>query len=273
MQQNFSTPQTPQSQVSVACSGAQTAGNANIAAVGWNDTNADIVSIGDSAGNAYRTAIPTFRGNGLSQAIYYAGNIQSGTNNIVTVTFSQPAAFVDLRVMEYSGLAATNALDAETSGTGVGTGADSGPLTVHATNELLFAAGMTADTFTGAGGGFTLRVITSPDSDIVEDRIAPATGGYNATASLNSSTAWLMQLAAFKPALPASPTLRVWLTPTNTVVVAWPGAAAAFTLQENSSLAATDWVNATNKADVASDEYQVTLLPSTNRQFFRLKYP
>lgn len=122
-------------------------------------------------------------------------------------------------------------------------------------------------------GGFTLRVITSPDSDIVEDQIASATGNYSATASLNSATAWLMQLAAFKPALPASPTLRVWLTPTNTVVVAWPGAAATFTLQENSSLAATDWVNATNKADVAGDGYQVTLLPSTNRQFYRLKYP
>ena len=231
VQQNFATPQTPQSQVSVSYPNAQTAGNVNLLAIGWNDTNASISTISDSAGNAYDVAIPTFRGNGMSQAIYYATNITAGSNT-VTVTFNQPAVFVDLRVTEYSGLSPANAFDAGTSGTGIGTGADSGPLTVGAINELLFGAGMTADTFTAPGGGFTLRVITSPDSDIVEDQIAPALGTHNVTASLNSSAAWLMQLAAFKPALPAPPLMRVFLTATNTVVVAWP-AAGNFSLQQN----------------------------------------
>ena len=272
MQQNFTTPQTPQSQVSVAYSSAQTAGNANIVAVGWNDTNASIVSLGDSAGNAYQTAIPTFRGNGLSQAICYATNISAGTNT-VTVTFNQPAAFVDLRVTEYSGMGPGSVFEGGTSGTGIGTTADSGPLTVGTINDLVFGAGMTADTFTGAGGGFTLRVITSPDSDIVEDQIAAATGSYSATASLNSTTAWLMQLGAFKAAPPASPLMRVFLTATNTMVVTWPSSSTYFTLQQNSDLTTTGWMKVTNFVGTAGDEYQVILSPASSGQFYRLKYP
>lgn len=272
VQQNFSTPQAPQSQVSIAYSNAQTAGNANIVAVGWNDTSASIIAISDSAGNTYQTAIPTFRGNGLSQAIYYATNISAGTNT-VTATFSQPAVFVDLRATEYSGLAPGNVFDGGASGTGIGTSADSGPSTVGTINDLLFGAGMTADTFIGAGSGFTLRVITSPDSDIVEDRIAAATGSYSATASLNTSTAWLMQLASFRAALPTPPQLRVSLTATNSVVVAWPSSSAIFTLQQNSDLTATGWINVTNQTGATGDEIQVILSPSSRGQFYRLKYP
>jgi hypothetical protein len=272
VQQNFATPQSPQSPVSMAYPNAQTAGNANIVAVGWNDTSASIVSIGDSAGNIYQTAIPTFRGNGMSQAIYYATNIPAGSNT-VTVTFNQPAVFVDLRVTEYSGLSPTNVFDVGTSATGIGASADSGPLTVNATNELLFGAGMTAGTFSGPGNGFTLRVITVPDSDIVEDQIAAATGTYDATASLNGSTTWLMQLAAFKPALPVSPPMRVFLTATNTVVLAWPSAAASFTLQQNSNLTTTNWMDVTNTVAPVGGENQVFVAPSGSQQFYRLKYP
>ena len=272
VQQNFATPQSPQSRVSMAYPNAQTAGNANVLAIGWNDTIASISTVGDSAGNIYQTAIPTFRGNGMSQAIYYATNIPAGSNT-VTVTFNQPAVFVDLRVTEYSGLSPTNVFDVGTSATGIGASADSGPLTVNATNELLFGAGMTAGTFSGPGNGFTLRVITVPDSDIVEDQIAAATGTYDATASLNGSTAWLMQLAAFKPALLVSPPMRIFLTATNTAVVAWPAAAASFTLQQNSNLATTNWVKATNAAGIVGGEYQVILSPSSSQLFYRLKYP
>jgi len=271
VQQNFSTPQTPQSQVSVTYANAQNAGNANIVAVGWNDTNASIVSVGDSAENVYQTAMPTFRGNGMSQAIYYATNINAGFNT-VTVTFNQPAVYVDLRSTEYAGLSAGNVFDGGTSGTGISASAGSGFLSVTNVNDLLFGAGMTADTFTGVGSGFTLRVITSPDSDIIEDQATTAAGSYNATASLNTSTAWLMQLAAFKAAMPAAPLLRVFPT-NNTVVIAWPSSAATFTLQQNSDLTSAGWTDVTNFANPAGDEYQVTLLRSSNRQFYRLKYP
>jgi len=119
VQQNYSTPQSAQSQVTVRYLNPQTAGNANILAIGWNDTAAAITAISDSVGNAYQAAVPTYRGNGLSQAIYYATNIIAGSNTL-TVTFNQPAIYVDLRAAEYSGLNPTNAFHLGTSAVGNG---------------------------------------------------------------------------------------------------------------------------------------------------------
>jgi hypothetical protein len=272
IQQNYATPQTPQSQVTVPYLSPQTAGNANLLAIGWNDDTNVIVSVSDSAGNSYRTAIPTFRGNGMSQAIYYATNIPAGSN-AVTVTFNHPANFVDLRITEYSGLSPTNTFDSGSSGTGVSTTANSGPVTIGATNELLFGAGITAGTFSGPGAGFTLRVITIPDSDLIEDQVSATAGSYNATASLDS-TAWVMQLAAFKPAVASTiPALRIFLTSTNTIVLAWPESATGFTLQQNSDLLAANWSGVTNSVNSVGSENQVILTPSTAIRFFRLIHP
>ena len=199
VQQNYATPQTPQAQVSATYTSAQTAGNTNILIIGWNDVTASITSVTNSAGNVYQVAIPTFRGNGMSQAIYYASNIKSvaAGSNTVAVTFNQPAVYVDARITEYSGLRTTNAFDVGTSATGVGTSANSGSITTTTSNELLIGAGVTSNGFTGPGANFTQRVITSPDGDIVEDRKVSATGSYRAIAPL-ASGAWLMQMATFK---------------------------------------------------------------------------
>jgi hypothetical protein len=59
---------------------------------------------------------------------------------------------------------------------------------------------MTKKGFAGAGSNFTLRVITVPDADILEDRSVSASGSYNATAPLNSVAAWVMQIAIFRGA-------------------------------------------------------------------------
>jgi hypothetical protein len=206
----------------------------------------------------------------LSQAIYIGSNIKAASNNAVTVHFTQPALFVDLRVTEYSGLASTTAFEAGASGTGVSDSASSGPLTLSATNALLFGAGMTSTTFAGPGLGFTERVITSPDGDLVEDQVAGTLGPFSATAPLGSG-AWLMQLAAFKPALPPTPALRLVLTPTNTVIATWQGA--GFRLQENPGLATGGWSEVTNTAGSANGENQVVLTPLFSQRFYRLKYP
>ena len=76
-QVNAAVPQTDQSSVPVTYAGAQTAGNTNILAIGWNNAISNITSVTDSAGNTYQLAVPTARGNGVSQAIYYAANIKA----------------------------------------------------------------------------------------------------------------------------------------------------------------------------------------------------
>jgi hypothetical protein len=203
VQQNYGTPQSPQSLVSATYTGAQTAGNTNIIAVGWNDTTSSITSLIDSAGNIYQLALSTYRGNGLSQAIYYASKIKAAASgsNQVRVTFNRAAIYVDLRITEYSGLNQTSPLDAGISATGNSSMANSGFIGTSASSDLLFAAGMTYTTFNTPGAGFTRRVITLPDGDIVQDAIAGPPGNYYATASLSSGK-WILQLVAFKAASP-----------------------------------------------------------------------
>lgn len=202
VQANAATPQTSQTQVSVAYTAAQVAGNTNIVVIGWDNTTSNILSVTDSAGNVYQLAAPTTRGSGLSQAIYYASNIKAaGTGaNTVTVTFNTATPYVDLRAVEYSGLNSLNPIDAAASTTGTGATASTASVTTTNAQDLIFAAGTTKGSFSAAGANFTNRIITTPDGDIVEDRLVAATGSYNATAALSGSAAWVMQTVTFKAA-------------------------------------------------------------------------
>jgi hypothetical protein len=132
---------------------------------------------------------------------------------------------------------------------------------------------MTATTFGAPGPGFTQRVITSPDGDIVEDQIANTAGSFNATATL-SSGAWLMQLAAFKPETQiTAPSLRIFRTGTNRFILAWPTTSITFTLQQSPALLPASWTASTNPIVTVGAESQATVFPSASQQYFRLRYP
>jgi hypothetical protein len=198
VQVKAATPQTASSSVSVTYTAAQAAGNLNIVAVGWSDTTSTVSSISDSRGNSYALAIGPTTGTGLRQSVYYAKNVAAGSNT-VTVAFSKATAFVDVRVLEYSGIDTASPLDVAVGAAGSGTTPSSGSATTTAANELIFGAGMTTAHFTGAGSGFTSRIITSPDADIAEDKIVTATGSYSTTAPVTTSN-WVMQMATFRAA-------------------------------------------------------------------------
>ena len=188
------TPQTTTATVAVSYPGAQTQGDLNVVVVGWNDTTATVQSVVDSAGNAYSLAIGPTSGTALRQSIYYAPNIKAGSNT-VTVTFNQPAAFPDVRILEYRGV---STVDVTAGASGSGTAANSGAATTTVANELIFGANTVATTTGAAGSGFTSRVITAPDGDIAEDKIVTTAGSNSATATLTSSGPWVMQMVAFK---------------------------------------------------------------------------
>jgi glucose/arabinose dehydrogenase/PKD repeat protein len=200
VQVNSTTPQTNQSVVSLPFTAAQTAGNLNILAIGWNDATSTITSVSDSAGNSYQVAAATSRGIGLSQAIYYARNISGAAAgaNVITVTFNTAVPFADIRILEYAGLDAINPFDRSASAAGTTTLANSGNVTTTSATELVFGAGMTIRSFITPGTGFTTRVITNPDGDIAEDRFVSSVGTYNATATQYTTGSWLMQVATFR---------------------------------------------------------------------------
>lgn len=195
------TPQSSQTSVKVSFSQAQTAGDLNLVAVGWNDTSATVQSVIDSLGNSYVLAAGPLKGTALTQAIYYAKNILAGSNT-VTVTFSKAAVFPDIRILEYKGLSTTAPLDVTAGATGTsGSNASvsSGSATTTSANELIFGAGMTNGAFSKAGTSFKAEVITA-DGDIAEDEVVSVTGSYSATASLGNygSQKWIMQMVTLK---------------------------------------------------------------------------
>jgi Abnormal spindle-like microcephaly-assoc'd, ASPM-SPD-2-Hydin len=193
-QKNSATPQSTSAKVSVSYSTAQTLGDLNVVVVGWNDTTSTVQSVKDSAGNVYSLAIGATSGTALRQSIYYAANIAGASSNKVTVTFSQAAAYPDVRILEYRGV---TTLDVTAGASGNSTSANSGASTTRSPNELIFGASTVATATKAAGSGFTSRVITTPDGDIAEDKIVTTAGSDSANATLTSSGPWVMQMVTF----------------------------------------------------------------------------
>jgi len=73
--------------------------------------------------------------------------------------------------------------------------------------------------------------------------------------------------------LPGSPLLRIVLTTSNAVVVAWPAPSTGFALQQNGVPNAGGWASVTNTVNVVGSENQVIVAPPTGNRFYRLKYP
>ena len=197
------TPQSPTATVPVTYPAAQTAGDLDVVVVGWNDTTSTVQSVKDSAGNNYALAIGPTIGTGLQQSIYYAPNIVGGSNT-VTVTFSQAAAYPDIRILEYRGV---TALDVTAGASGSSTAASSGAATTTSANELIFGANTVATGNAAVGSGFTSRIITAPDGDLAEDKIVTTAGSNTATATLSASGPWAMQMATFLTVSGPAPTV------------------------------------------------------------------
>ncbi|HET7539704.1 MAG TPA: fibronectin type III domain-containing protein, partial [Polyangiaceae bacterium] len=244
VQGTYADPQVPSSLVTVRFAGAQSAGDLNVVAVGWNDTTAQVTNVSDSSGNVYTLAVgPTVRAGFGSQSIYYAKNIAAAAanTNTVSVTFSPAADYPDVRIAQYHGIDPVNPLDVVAVGQGAGSNAVTSAVTTTNSVDLLVGANMVSTITTSAGTGFTSRMISDPDSDILEDRVVTAAGSYSASSSLLSGS-WIMQLVAFRGAGSPPP-------PPDTTPPSAPSsllASAASTTQINLSFtAATDNIQVT----------------------------
>lgn len=202
VQRNSATPIPNATTVTIPYTSAQGPGNLNVVVAGWNDSTATISSVTDSRGNQYSiAAAPVVQAGTASQAIYYAKNIigAAAGANTVTITFSAAANFPDIRIAEYSGLDPVNPLDVSAGAQGNSATSDSGPVTTTNPNDLLIGANTVQASTVGAGAGFISRLIT-PDGDILEDRIVTVAGSNNATAILDRTQLWVMQIVAFRVA-------------------------------------------------------------------------
>ena len=225
VQVNAGVPQSTVVQsVSVAYTAAQSIGNLNVIVVGWGDATAAVSSVSDLSGNTYALAVGPTVGTGVSQSIYYATNIVgSSGGNTVTVVFTTPASYPDVRILEYSGIDSTNPLDGIVATTGNSAVSSTGALTTINSYDLLLAANWVDTVTTAAGAPFASRIISNPDADLVEDLVVSSTGTYTATASLGGSGPWVMQMVAFRAggsaAPPATPPTVVITSPISSSLV------------------------------------------------------
>jgi YD repeat-containing protein len=191
------------SSLTATFSAAQSAGDLNVVAIGWGSTSIGISSVTDTKGNTYTLAVgPTVVSSVGSTAIYYAKNIVAATagSNMVTVHFSSGVPYPDVRIAEYSGINTTSPLDVTVTGSGTGTTSATSSVTTTNANDLLVGSNWVLSGTTGPGTGYTQRVISGWDGDILEDEIVSAVGSYTATAAISPSAAYIMQMAAFKAA-------------------------------------------------------------------------
>jgi hypothetical protein len=221
VQSNYAVPQTPQTTVTVRYTAAQTAGNLNVVAVGWNDATSHVLTVNDTSGNLYSRAVATVQPGLQSHSIYYAANIAAAAvnTNVVTLTFDAAADYPDVRIAEYGGIAPVNPVDVAVGASGIGATASSGAVSTTNMNDLLVGANNVQTSTTGPGTGYTQRVITSPDGNMLEDQVVTALGSYGATAPLSGGSGWVMQMVAFK-AVSGAPDTQPPSVPTNLTATA-----------------------------------------------------
>ena len=203
MQNTYAVPQTPQTTVPVRYTGAQTAGNLNVVAIGWNDATSQVLTVTDTVGNVYVPALaPTVQPGIQSQVIYYAANIggAAANTNTVTVTFNAAADYPDVRIAEYQGINPVTPVDVTTGASGTGTTSNSGAVTTTSATALLVGANYVQTVDVGAGE----RLHAAPDHDAEREHPGRPggdgdAGSYSATAPTNGS-GWVMQLVAFRGA-------------------------------------------------------------------------
>jgi hypothetical protein len=187
--------------VTVTFTAAQVAGDLNVLVASWSDVVNTVVSVTDSAGNVYTRALaPTIVADTSTQVMYYAKAIlaASAGSNQVTITWSGSAAFPDVRIAEYTGVDQTNPLDTASGKWGTGPLAESGPLVTTGAPDLIVAGSYSAGLAIGPGVGYTQRLLTTPDGDILEDTVGYAANSYTATVPMATTAWWIVQAAAFR---------------------------------------------------------------------------
>jgi hypothetical protein len=130
---------------------------------------------------------------------------------------------------------------------------------------LGFAQSYSINWYKVAGGGGT----STNSQYSVSGTIGQHDAGGAMTGGSYSLTGGFWALYAVQT--PGAPLLRIFLTATNTAVVAWPYPASGFTLQVNTDLATTNWSPAGGAVNVVGGENQIVVSPPIGNRFYRLK--
>jgi hypothetical protein len=187
--------------VSLSFDDTQIAGDVNLVFAGWKPPEAELVSVTDSLGNLYLRAGLVSLPGVATQTVYYAAPIKPArarTNSLV-LAFNHAVSDLDVRVVEYHGIDATQPLGAVAEGYGIGPTANAQEL-VATGSRLLAVCG----TYAGAralaiGEGYTQRLIDGRGQIVADREMAPA-DRFAASALLGASSWYLLQAVTLREA-------------------------------------------------------------------------
>ncbi len=171
-------------------------GNLIVAYVVWD--NAGSVAVTDSAGNEYESLVGPTQSAGVSPLraqLFYARDVKAGPNTVTASFATAVAARAQLFIHEYTGLSHVAPLGEVSEAAGTGLAADTGEVTTHSSEQLLFAA--------FASDGRSLRKLTSGyrargrrGATVTADGFSKAPGPYRAAVE-QTGNGWVAQLVAF----------------------------------------------------------------------------
>ncbi len=79
--------------------------------------------------------------------------------------------------------------------------------------------------------------------------------------------------ALYAVQIPGAPTLRIFLTTTNTAVVSWPSPSTGFGLQQNSNVTTGTWVSPAETVNDNGTTKFIIVSPPAGTRFYRLNHP
>ena len=173
VQSNYATPQTTADHVPVKYSTAQLQGDLNVVVVGWNDATVAVSAVTDTSGNTYAAGGRSDGDQRHRDAVdllrqQYRGRRRRCQHGDGAVQRSgDRGGCAHPRVQRHRH---HSPLDASVGAiNSSGTIVSSGAATTTNANDLIIGANLTTGDTAGPGPGFTARMITVPDADIVED--------------------------------------------------------------------------------------------------------
>lgn len=136
-----------------------------------------------------------------------------------------------------------------------------GSVSLHAQNFSIEWHSIDGGGGTSAGGNFSLSgTIGQPDANA-----QPMTGGaFSLTGGF-----WSL----FAVQTPDAPLLAIRLISSSAARVSWPSPSTGFTLQQNSDLNSTNWLNTPQAVTDNGTNKFITVSPPTGNRFYRLFKP
>ena len=174
------------------------AGDLLVTAVDYDEASgARLTMVTDSLGDTFAVAVGPYDGQGIREYITYAIARASGPNTVTATLDSTTTSFFEVRLHEYSGIAAVSTFDVGASGTGTSNamnGMVTSPITTAANNELIFEMGICGTCM--ASMGFNQR--SNFADDFTADEIARIAGVYQGYGTETEGSGWAMSIAAFR---------------------------------------------------------------------------